>query len=80
MAIVRLASARLAASTELSSEEMSLYLKEVEHNVTRMSEVLKRLPLLQEEIFNEQLRGLKLYAIPDEPAPQSSDTQKKDRP
>ncbi|MBI3585991.1 MAG: response regulator [Ignavibacteriales bacterium] len=80
MAIVRLASARMASSTELSSEEMRMFLKEVEQNVTRMSEVLKRLPLLQEEIFNEQLRGLKLYALPEEPAPQSSDNQKKDRP
>lgn len=80
MAIVRLASARLASSSELSSEEMGLYLKEVEQNVIRMSEVLKRLPLLQEEAFNNQLRGLKLYAIPEEPAPQSSDNPKKDRP
>lgn len=80
MAIVRLASARMASSTELSSEEMRMFLKEVEQNVTRMTEVLKRLPLLQEESFNEQLRGLKLYALPEEPAPQSSDNQKKDRP
>lgn len=80
MAIVRLASARLASSAEFSSEEMRLYLKEVEENVTRMSAVLNRLPLLQEEVFNEHLRGLKLYAIPEEPPPHSTEKQKKDRP
>ncbi|MBI3786725.1 MAG: response regulator [Ignavibacteriales bacterium] len=80
MAIVRLASARLASSAVFTSEEMQMYLKEVEQNVTRMSEVLKRLPLLQEEVFNEHLRGLKLYAIPEEPPPHTPKTQKKDRP
>jgi hypothetical protein len=43
-------------------------LKEIQVNVDRMSDILRRLTNFRDEMYNEELRGLKLFAIPEPPS------------
>ena len=66
LAILRLASSKLGTPGSLSDEELRNYCTQVQENIDRMADVLKRLPMFHEELFNTELRGLKVYAIPRE--------------
>lgn len=67
MAIVTLAASKLSSSPNVTEKRLQQYLQEIREAVDRMSEILKRLPHIREESYNEELRGLKLYALPDQP-------------
>jgi CheY-like chemotaxis protein len=64
MAIVTLTASKLAASQKVADKKLKDDLEQIQQAVERMSEIMKRLPHLREETYNEELRGLKLYAIP----------------
>ncbi|MEX0737096.1 MAG: histidine kinase dimerization/phospho-acceptor domain-containing protein, partial [Bacteroidota bacterium] len=68
MAIMKLAISKITTPGELTEEEFRRYAAQVQENIERMTEVLRRLPYFQEEVLNTQLRGLKLYALPDDPS------------
>ena len=67
MAIVTLAASKLSSSPNVTEKRLQQYLQEIREAVDRMSEILKRLPHVREGSYNEELRGLKLYALPDQP-------------
>lgn len=68
MAIIDLSLSKLAASPEISSSPLKAHLKEVEDNVDRMSDILRKLLNIRDEMYNEDLRGLKLFALPENPS------------
>lgn len=68
MAIMKLAISKITTPGELTEEEFRRYAAQVQENIERMTEVLRRLPYFHEEVLNTQLRGLKLYALPDDPS------------
>lgn len=68
MAIMKLAISKITTPGELTEEEFRRYATQVQENIERMTEVLRRLPYFHEEVLNTQLRGLKLYALPDDPS------------
>jgi hypothetical protein len=41
------------------------HLREIQDSIARMSEILRRLHNFKEEHYNDELRGLKLFALPD---------------
>jgi CheY-like chemotaxis protein len=65
MAIIDLTLSKLASSPELKDPVVKVQLKEIQDNVDRMSDVLRKLLNLRDEMYNEGLRGLKLFAVPD---------------
>ena len=67
MAILTLAASRLSSPPNVTEKRLQQYLQEIREAVDRMSEILKRLPHVREGSYNEELRGLKLYALPDQP-------------
>ncbi|MCX6134169.1 MAG: response regulator [Ignavibacteriales bacterium] len=69
MAIIDLTLSKIHASPERPSAELNSHLREIQDNVDRMSDILRRLMNFRDEMYNEELRGLKLYAIPDKPSP-----------
>ncbi|MEX2090355.1 MAG: response regulator [Bacteroidota bacterium] len=68
MAIMKLAISKITSPGDLTEEEFRRYAAQVQENIERMTEVLRRLPYFHEEVLNTQLRGLKLYALPDDPS------------
>ncbi|MBI3111621.1 MAG: response regulator [Ignavibacteriales bacterium] len=72
MAIIKLATSQISSSGEFTEEEFRHYLNQVEENIERMSDVMRRLPYFHEEVLNTQLRGLKLFALPDDPSPKKN--------
>lgn len=69
LAIINLVMAKLHSSPQLSEETQKAYLKEIRENVDRMSDILRKLPKVREQMYNKELRGLKLFALPEEPEP-----------
>ncbi len=72
MAIIKLATSQISSSEKFTEEEFRHYLTQVEENIERMSDVMRRLPYFHEEVLNTQLRGLKLFALPDDPSPKKN--------
>lgn len=68
MAIIDLTLNKINASPERVNPQLSAHLKEVQDNVNRMSDILRRLMNFRDEMYNEELHGLKLFAIPEEPS------------
>jgi phosphoglycerate-specific signal transduction histidine kinase len=67
MAIIDLTLNKINSSPEQADAQLRTYLKEVQDNVSRMSDILRRLMNFRDEMYNEELRGLKLFAIPEKP-------------
>ena len=67
MAIIDLSLNKLFSSPELSNTQFKSQIKEIQENVDRMSDILRRLLNFRDEMYNEELRGLKLFALPDKP-------------
>jgi CheY-like chemotaxis protein len=65
MAIIDLTLSKIAASPDPTDPLIKAQMKEIQDNVKRMSDILRKLLDLKEEMFNEGLRGLKLFAIPE---------------
>ena len=65
MAIIDLTLSKLTSSPEQKDPMIKTQIKEIQDNVDRMSDVLRRLLNLRDEMYNEGLRGLKLFAVPD---------------
>lgn len=72
MAIIKLATSQISSSEMFTEEEFRHYLTQVEENIERMSDVMRRLPYFHEEVLNTQLRGLKLFALPEDPSPKKN--------
>lgn len=69
MAIIDLTLGKIISFPEGSEAQHNLHLMEIKENVGRMSDILRRLMNFRDEMYNEELRGLKLYAIPEKPSP-----------
>ncbi|MEX0736042.1 MAG: response regulator [Bacteroidota bacterium] len=67
MAISQLALSRLAEPERLSREEYRRAFDQVQEGIDRMASVLRLLPEVREEVFNEKLHGLKIYSMPAKP-------------
>lgn len=65
MAIIDLTLSKLTSSPELTDPLIKAQVKEIQDNVDRMSDILRKLLNLRDEMYNEGLRGLKLFAAPD---------------
>lgn len=65
MAIIDLTLSKLTSLPELTDPLIKAQIKEIQNNVDRMSDVLRKLLNLRDEMYNEGLRGLKLFAVPD---------------
>jgi CheY-like chemotaxis protein len=65
MAIIDLTLSKLSASPDLTDPLLKAQIKEIQDNVDRMSDILRNLLNLRDEMYNEGLRGLKLFAVPD---------------
>jgi response regulator of citrate/malate metabolism len=68
MAIIDLTLSKILSSPIHLEPETKTYLKEVQDNVDRMSDILRRLMNFRDEMYNEELRGLKLFAVPEKPS------------
>jgi response regulator of citrate/malate metabolism len=68
MAIIDLTLNKIHSSSAHLEPETKAYLKEIQDNVDRMSDILRRLMNFRDEMYNEELRGLKLFAVPDKPS------------
>jgi signal transduction histidine kinase len=64
MAIIDLTLSKLASSSDLTDPFLKAQIKEIQDNVDRMSDILRNLLNLRDEMYNEALRGLKLFAVP----------------
>ena len=67
MAIIDLTLNKIYSTPEKIDVQHRAFLKEIQDNVDRMSDVLRRLMNFRDEMYNEELRGLKLFAIPEKP-------------
>jgi DNA-binding NarL/FixJ family response regulator len=67
MAISQLALSRLAEPERLSREEYRRAFNQVQEGIDRMASVLRLLPEVRGEVFNEKLHGLKIYSLPTKP-------------
>jgi response regulator of citrate/malate metabolism len=67
MAIVDFALSRIASAAESGAPVNTAHVQEAQVGVSRMSEILRRLCNFRQENFNDELRGLKLFALPDAP-------------
>jgi response regulator of citrate/malate metabolism len=68
MAIIDLTLNKINSSPEQADPILKAHLKEVQDNVKRMSDILRRLMNFRDEMYNEELQGLKLFAIPENPS------------
>jgi len=68
MAIIDLTLNKIYSSPDDIHPQLKANLKEVKDNVNRMSDILRRLMNFREEMYNEELRGLRLFAIPEKPS------------
>jgi CheY-like chemotaxis protein len=69
MAIIDLTLSKITSSPEIVDPLTKAHIKEIQDNVNRMSDVMRKLLNLRDEMYNEDLRGLKLFAVPDKGAP-----------
>jgi CheY-like chemotaxis protein len=74
MAIIDLSLNKLISSPENSNSQFKMQIKEIQENVDRMSDILRRLLNFRDEMYNEELRGLKLFALPEKPLTGKSST------
>ncbi len=74
MAIIDLTLNKIFSSPTKPESQLAQYLKEVQENVNRMSEILRRLMNFRDEMYNEELRGLRLFAIPQKPTHDKNST------
>jgi CheY-like chemotaxis protein len=65
MAIIDLALNKVTNAIEAGLPVNQAYLREVQENINRMADILRRLHGFKQENFNDELRGLKLFALPD---------------
>jgi CheY-like chemotaxis protein len=65
MAIIDLALSKITSAATAGLPINSAHLNEVQENITRMTEILRRLHSFRQENFNDELRGLKLFALPN---------------
>lgn len=65
MAIVDLTLGRMEAAAEANLPVNRSHLREIQENIGRMVDILRRLQSFREENYNDELRGLKLFALPD---------------
>lgn len=72
MAIIDLTLSKISSSSVKPDAELATLLREVQDNVNRMSDILRRLMNFRDEMYNEELRGLRLFAIPDTPTPEKN--------
>jgi CheY-like chemotaxis protein len=63
LAIMDLTLAKIAATPGLKDSLVQNQLREVQDNVSRISDILKKLLNMKDEMYNEDLRGLKLFAV-----------------
>ena len=63
MAIIDLTLSKLASAPEISGSVSKAYVKEIQDNVDRMSDTMRKLLNFREEMYNEDLRGLKLFSL-----------------
>ena len=68
MAIIDLTLNKVHSAPEKIDPQLNVQLKEIQINVDRMSDILRRLMNFRDEMYNEELRGLKLFAIPEPPS------------
>lgn len=68
MAIIDLTLNKVHSAPEKVDHQLNAQLKEIQINVDRMSDILRRLMNFRDEMYNEELRGLKLFAIPEVPS------------
>ena len=68
MAIMDLTLSKLTSSPELTDPLTKAQIKEIQDNVDRMSDIMRKLLNFRDEMYNEDLRGLKLFAVPDSSA------------
>jgi CheY-like chemotaxis protein len=67
MAIIDLTLNKIRSSETMADPELTAIVKEIQDNVDRMSDILRRLLNFRDEMYNEGLRGLKLFSLPDKP-------------
>jgi response regulator of citrate/malate metabolism len=67
LAIIDLTLNKINSAPEQPDPQLRRYLREVEDNINRMTDILRRLMNFRDEMYNEELRGLKLFAIPEMP-------------
>jgi CheY-like chemotaxis protein len=65
MAIIDLTLGMMKVSADAGLPLNKEHLREIQDSITRMSEILRRLHNFKEEHYNDELRGLKLFALPD---------------
>ena len=68
MAIIDLTLNKVNSLSDRVDPQLRPHLKEIQDNVNRMSDILRRLMNFRDEMYNEELRGLKLFAIPEKPS------------
>lgn len=65
MAIIDLALSKMTSAVEAGLPLNQTHLREVQESIDRMADILRRLHGFRQENFNDELRGLKLFALPD---------------
>jgi hypothetical protein len=68
MAIIDLTLNKLTSAPDNMNPECRVMIREIQENVNRMSDILRRLLNFRDEMYNEELRGLKLFALPEKPS------------
>ncbi|OGU26172.1 MAG: hypothetical protein A2X66_09395 [Ignavibacteria bacterium GWA2_54_16] len=66
MAIIDLALAKTTNAVEAGLPVNHAHLREIQENINRMADILRRLHSFRQENFNDELRGLKLFSLPDD--------------
>lgn len=72
MAIIDLALSKITSASQAGLPINQAHLREVQENINRMADILRRLHGFRQENFNDELRGLKLFALPDNSPTQGS--------
>lgn len=65
MAIIDFALSKIASAAESGAPINRTTVQEAQEGINRMSDILRRLQNFRQESFNDELRGLKLFALPD---------------
>lgn len=68
MAILDLTLGKLQSSVQAGLPANAAHIREIQENIGRMSDILRRLHNFKQENYNDELRGLKLFALPDTPS------------
>ncbi len=65
MAIIDFVLSKMSNAVEAGLPLNHTHLKEIQENINRMTDILRRLHNFRQESVNDELRGLKLFALPD---------------